>query len=127
LNKLLYKYRAANKFFFDILINNQLYFSTTSDFNDPFDGQLKPNEFALELKNLGCKEDLSQFSRHSQYVEDSINRSAVLSLSTTSDNILMWSHYANSHKGVCLGFNNNLTNSFVDWDEDVQVFIEEKV
>ena len=29
----------------------------------------------------------------------------VFSVSTKKDNILMWSHYANSHQGFCVGFN----------------------
>ena len=29
----------------------------------------------------------------------------VVSLSETSDDILMWSHYSNSHSGFCIGFN----------------------
>jgi hypothetical protein len=33
-----------------------------------------------------------------------INGSRVLSFSETWDNILMWSHYADSHRGLCLGF-----------------------
>jgi hypothetical protein len=30
----------------------------------------------------------------------------VLSLTEKSDNLLMWSHYAHSHKGFCIGFDN---------------------
>ncbi len=29
----------------------------------------------------------------------------VFCLSAISDNLLMWSHYADSHKGICVGFN----------------------
>ena len=34
----------------------------------------------------------------------------VLSLSTENDNVLMWSHYANNHSGLCLGFKRNQKN-----------------
>jgi len=34
---------------------------------------------------------------------------AVLSLSAVSDNQLMWSHYANNHRGVVLGFNSTIS------------------
>jgi len=34
----------------------------------------------------------------------------VLSLSESPDNHLMWAHYADSHKGFCLGFENHETN-----------------
>ncbi len=33
-----------------------------------------------------------------------IDKTRVLSFSENWDNILMWSHYADSHKGLCLGF-----------------------
>jgi len=36
------------------------------------------------------------------------NTLGILSLSERNDSILMWSHYANSHKGFCIGFGNNL-------------------
>ena len=37
----------------------------------------------------------------------------VLALSAIPDNILMWSHYADNHYGICFGF---------DWNEEVEVF-----
>lgn len=33
-----------------------------------------------------------------------INNSAVACFTTRNDNFLMWSHYASSHKGICLEF-----------------------
>jgi len=33
-----------------------------------------------------------------------INNSSVACFTTTFDNFLMWSHYANGHNGVCLGY-----------------------
>jgi hypothetical protein len=29
----------------------------------------------------------------------------IYSMTTKKDNLLMWSHYANAHKGICIGFN----------------------
>lgn len=37
-----------------------------------------------------------------QYV---FHQKRIFSLSSIYDNILMWSHYANSHRGFCVGFN----------------------
>jgi len=39
--------------------------------------------------------------------ETLISNYRILSLTTTPDNILMWSHYAKDHKGVVLGFKGN--------------------
>ncbi len=35
----------------------------------------------------------------------------ILSLTTKRDNLLMWSHYANSHKGFCVGFDTTILES----------------
>lgn len=43
-----------------------------------------------------------------------ISNVGVLSLTTDNSNVLMWSHYAKNHSGICLGFernNNNLLGS----------------
>ncbi|MFQ1715350.1 DUF2971 domain-containing protein [Aeromonas veronii] len=36
-----------------------------------------------------------------------LNASGVISLSETQRNILMWAHYANEHKGLCIGYKQN--------------------
>jgi hypothetical protein len=38
----------------------------------------------------------------------------ILSLSETPNNILMWSHYANSHQGICIGFNTTILKRCFD-------------
>lgn len=44
-----------------------------------------------------------------EYYEDYVERInsdyGILSLTTKNNNLLMWSHYANCHKGFCIGFN----------------------
>ena len=39
------------------------------------------------------------------FIEESNNYLGVIPFSKRWDNILMWSHYANHHKGFCTGFN----------------------
>ncbi|WP_323083783.1 DUF2971 domain-containing protein, partial [Aeromonas jandaei] len=36
--------------------------------------------------------------------EIELNKLGITAMTETHDNILMWSHYANSHKGVCIGY-----------------------
>lgn len=40
-----------------------------------------------------------------QYIESNIDKVGVVSLSESKDNLLMWAHYANDHKGVVVGIN----------------------
>lgn len=46
--------------------------------------------------------------RHEESIELLNKRFGVLSLTPIYDNILMWAHYANSHKGFCVGFDTEL-------------------
>ncbi|SDL65039.1 Protein of unknown function [Chryseobacterium taihuense] len=42
---------------------------------------------------------------YNEYVENVNKNFGILSLTTKNDNLLMWSHYANCHRGFCIGFN----------------------
>lgn len=41
---------------------------------------------------------------YEKFKEDNFKNFGILSLTSKKDNLLMWSHYANSHKGFCIGF-----------------------
>ena len=112
----LYKYRPVNKKSIEILIKQKLFFAKTIKFNDPFDGRLLPRNFMSELKELGYSVNEDDISKHESFVSDRLNGYGVLSLSRSCKDILMWSHYADSHKGFCLGFKDDLRNFFYDFD-----------
>jgi len=56
---------------------------------------LRPNNKEAEKKFTEIKEKTARIL-------------LVLSLSALKDNILMWIHYADSHKGFCIGFESNI-------------------
>jgi len=74
---------TINKNTLDAFINEYSWFSSPFSFNDPFDCALikgdKMKEFFLETKKILC-------------------------LAAEHDNLLMWSHYADSHKGICIEY-----------------------
>lgn len=78
-----YKYMSINKNTLNAFINEYCWFSNPMSFNDPFDCALvkgeKFNEFFLERKKILC-------------------------LATEYDNLLMWSHYADCHRGLCIEY-----------------------
>lgn len=76
----LYKYVKLN-YVVDILDNHRLYLSDGKNFNDPF-------EITITNKEKG---NISH-----------IEGLHILSLTNSYRKKLMWSHYADSHKGVCL-------------------------
>lgn len=76
----LYKYVSLNRVA-DILDNNRLYLNDGSNFNDPF-----------EITAVDRK---THRIRHIEGLH-------ILSLTNSYRNKLIWSHYTNSHRGVCL-------------------------
>lgn len=129
-----YKYRSLRgdelNRTLDIIENNRLFWSSPLDFNDPFDcvpvysmeGSALKKEYALrkiyrehipgltkvELRPLveaAKRLSLSEFkSRMAEGQREWLAETAVCCLSTVPDNILMWTHYADAHSGICLRF-----------------------
>ena len=79
-----------NDYTLDSIRNNYLFFSHPADFNDPFDSCI--NE---EFVGTNGKVDYRIVS------PDTI---LTCCFSEILGSILMWSHYADSHKGICLIF-----------------------
>lgn len=84
--------------------------------NDPFDA--KPSIEAIRRKvafmtdqygeGAGFIND-SELSRHVDIVDDlktKLNKYGIISLTEDPYNLLMWSHYANEHKGIVVGYDN---------------------
>src|SRR5438067_2036584 len=117
----LYKYRLIDDFTKDIILNHRVYFCAPADFNDPFDCKM-PLDFAAsdtELRswvtNVGSKLPLQVAAMMSKgqaaltpvffeklkqkYLQRLSRESSVFCVSEQRDDILMFSHYANGHKG----------------------------
>ena len=110
-----YKYRAniidENSVSRDInsLLNDELWASSLSNLNDPFEAVYKDNiskYLKLLEKNLKAEtglvqknwDDLMAFNNKIGFY------SLALSKNEFPDNELMWAHYANSHKGFCIAY-----------------------
>ena len=123
----LYKYRAFNKNSIQLLINEAVWFSKPSSFNDPFDCGInidlqkldksvqdavkevyKQNGKSAEhipVKELETKdEDKKAFLRFRSAAYDLIQNVGIFSLSGINNDLLMWAHYADSHRGFCIEF-----------------------
>lgn len=96
-----YKYRSLDKLrrFVDIILYKRLWSSTFKELNDPMEGV-----FAY---------DSSLSSRYIHTLKDQKYRTYICSLSKTYHNGLMWSFYANEHKGCCLELEVN--TKLKDW------------
>ena len=116
-------YRYCNCKTFDFLKNDTFSLTKPTEFNDPYDSLLYINrEHIIEYLN----EELDKFSTfqseqekidekqtHYKKLDELIDlslkslkqSSLIACLSETFESILMWSHYANNHKGFVLSYN----------------------
>ncbi|KZK68674.1 hypothetical protein A1L58_18140 [Shewanella baltica] len=143
--KKLYKYREFNEFTLDIIANNRIFFPKPSVFNDPFDCSIKvENNLDFdEYLNLIEKEGIRNQKTVAE-IESKLNEAktigkipqsfldkleqglvgihkdnseiGVVCLSEDCVNILMWAHYANDHKGICIEFERNKDNALGNYD-----------
>lgn len=105
----LYKYRAlhpqaSRKITLDALTRNEVYFSRPSDFNDPFEGQCSISLTGQDRGRWTALEEYDDFELIEAHRERSREALRVFCLSERKDSLMMWSHYSNSHRGICLGF-----------------------
>jgi hypothetical protein len=83
---------TSGKWALDNLLNLRIKISTIEDLNDPFELQ------GLQLSN---KEYRIAFKRMRQQLHH--NR-GILCFSKSWENPVLWSHYGDKHRGICLGF-----------------------
>lgn len=128
----LFKYRTLQglEFTRKIVAGNELFLSAATSFNDPFDSipgfsaESSPEErdaFVERMLAIGQRdlpsEDLAAFRKYMRdapadqvvaYYGNSAIKTAsdlgVCCFSELNDAVLMWSHYANNHSGICLRF-----------------------
>ena len=130
--EILYKYRNFDARSISMLANNQIYFASLLDFNDPFDcvahehlfethtpqslellarlhPQVSPENTARLIEAIQRHPEIKKIIAEQKIaLPKFLNETGVLCLSACNDSILMWSHYANYHKGFCIGFKNNI-------------------
>ena len=129
----LYKFQKLNELTLRNLKNAQIYFNTPASFNDPFDCSaldisailtddnvveifrryLKNNNILTDFDIKSIKDvpqkNINQI--HEGFEKTFVdNQDKLLSkrggtcFSEVNDNILLWSHYADGHRGICLEF-----------------------
>jgi hypothetical protein len=126
----MYKYCTFDKYSLDNLRAKQLWCNHYEAFNDPFecwgiektgipDPAKEWDRFDLIAKTWGfvsghdvTKEDLFEYCsefvhQHSMRVSHYVESARITCFSQRSDNLLMWSHYANGFRGFCIEFDKN--------------------
>lgn len=131
--KSLYKYHGFNVNSMKCLIDEVVWFSRPASFNDPFDCgiyiderkkedtiQEVIDEQLISLRKQGMpitKEhtdineyDIQAFDNYRSGIYELIQSIGVYCLSSCNNDILMWGHYADSHKGFCVEYERNSSN-----------------
>jgi hypothetical protein len=138
-----YKYLPPRHYLLDTVKNNLVYLSYPSEFNDPFDCRFNINYDGdlnlwinwLNKQNINFEEKeyirsilLSPEFNPNEFIKQTAKhqKSTLVSCFTTCfDNILMWGHYAENHKGICLGYKveyENKANCIHFNDENIEPF-----
>lgn len=117
----LYKYRSfsGNHNTNDILTKRSVWFPSAHNLNDPF-------EFSFNFRVMsvnGVKIDRASL----EVAKSTMKNYGVFSLSEPNDNILMWTHYADEHRGICLEFTRSETNTLGNPEHCVPVCYSNEV
>src|SRR5271163_983822 len=134
----LYRYVSAERAI-SILTEGKLYFCSPSAFNDPFDCRIRPSfqgskadfrKFALLLATDRSPSSPRKVRRamvrkvrdklnpvffegvFDKWQKEFLDKSGMLCLTENNNDILMWSHYGDGHRGVCLEFEYRLGKDF---------------
>ena len=118
--KLIYKYCSYEVGLNDVILKQSLKFSNPSEYNDPFDCHESLIKFdlmnldletfiekqypnlSINIKRGRVKSFDSQFL--SKCLSEERKRIKITCFYLNYNNILMWSHYADKHSGICIGF-----------------------
>lgn len=118
----LYRHMSFEDYYVSGIKNATLYFSSPANFNDPFDSSFALAEQPTKdfhkkiLKNLGVQANpaqqilnrkksqklLDQSFREGSFFEERFKKVGIICLNHHPLSILMWSHYANYHKGFLI-------------------------
>jgi len=140
---MLYRFSAFNSLNLDAIANNSFFFSQRDQVNDPLD--CNPpitcptySEFRARLKKLigelkNCSDEFIDLFQHEEVIEatyspfkdiaqlkglltQQADNVGILCFTKEYDNPLMWSHYADGHRGFCIGYDIKYDDTHM-WNE----------
>ena len=114
-----------------LFMDHQLYFPSRRKLNDPFEcvvpsflntplrilqrflrnkvRRFCPNLTRDQVQKKAAAIDLERLR---QDVQNNVDKVGILSLTEKRHDLLMWSHYANGHRGLCLEFSTSICDAF---------------
>ncbi|MGL1890003.1 MAG: DUF2971 domain-containing protein [Spirochaetaceae bacterium] len=100
LNRELHKFKAFDNNILDSISNDFLYFSEINQLNDPMD---------IPLPTMVDEGDYDLWKLKSKDIR-------IVALTTEQNNTLMWSHYGDSHNGICISYKITSLPNNIGWN-----------
>jgi len=135
---LLYKYRDFDRDALNLrtISHAEFWFASANSLNDPFDADFQFNFDGLdsdiaekwvrsavpaEAGDARAMEVLTEFRTdpgvrermYQDFLEYTYRRFGICSLAGSKDNLLLWAHHADKHKGFCVGLSKEILEEFV--------------
>src|SRR5260221_4416684 len=109
-NYVLFKYKRIDKNLLKSVVHSELYFASPIGLNDPFDCRvdiLKALENAISRAPIPSRTKLEKMRGMREFfekVQKDFEKIGVCSFSLDLKCPLMWAHYADDHRGICLTY-----------------------
>lgn len=141
----LYKYYRDNPRDLDAIKNNKMWYSAPCDFNDVFDCDLAINSKEIlngVLQMVPDKRGIRVGSQMWKQLNGSVNQQiktfqadfeglrtkmGIACLSEADNSLLMWAHYANNHRGMCVEYELLEFNSRLGFSPVPIIYSDERV
>ena len=140
-----YKYYTDQSLNLDSVMSNKMWYSAPCNFNDAFDCDIAIDEQAI-FNNLlpaisggktirkgspawiQLKSNLhKQITLLENTFADQKSTMGITCLSEVPDSLLMWSHYANNHRGFCVSYNLLALNQKLQFSAIPVLYTQERV
>ena len=127
--KTLFSFRNSNEFLLSELAQKELGVSSPEEFNDPFDclilSSIRQVEQKKDFTDRMKRHDVKTFVNELRKIRVRCFIGEVNTIMNTPPflNTLMWAHYANSHKGICIKYRVNEDSPLL-CDKDMGNFIK---
>ena len=141
----LYKYYSDTSLNLDSIKNNRMWYSSPIHFNDVFDCEITTDEKKLfestlqmcpSVQNVRIGSPIwknlkAEAKKSAKEMQDLFTRMrfgiGVSCLSESDDSLLMWAHYANNHRGMCVEYDLLEISSQLKFTPVPVVYTEERV
>ena len=100
-DEIIYKYFRGINRDYNTITGSELWLCNAYALNDPYDCAFLANRYP---KRCGNEDDYTAQYQLNVESKNMQNKVFVSCFSERSDSLLMWSHYANNHRGICVGY-----------------------